>query len=256
MPPSLEELGRDTSQEAFLCDRQCPAACWYPSESKADWLLLITTQCDNEDDYREIKKAQGKKESASRLAASSNNTLSGSHCNMSINSLAIPINKNEKMLRSPTSPLSDACKHKYSSEDLASSSRPHGNGLLTSVSSNKEPKAESQLQTHAGDLTKASQSSSENGILHSKSRPQTEPWSPGSNGHRDCKRQKLIFDDMPRSADYFMREAKRMKHKADAMVRPFLSRLARPICVCTAASSLGQYSQGNYKIYYKAGWAC
>ncbi|XP_028631210.1 AF4/FMR2 family member 3 isoform X1 [Grammomys surdaster] len=178
-------------------------------------------KCDNEDDYREIKKAQGKKESASRLAASTNNTLSGSHCNMNINSLAIPINKNEKMLRSPTSPLSDACKHKYSSEDLTSSNRPHGNGLLTSASSNKELKAENQLQTHAGDLTKASHNGSENGILHSKSRPQTEPWSPGSNGHRDCKRQKLIFDDMPRSADYFMREAKRMKHKADAMVEKF-----------------------------------
>ncbi|XP_075836496.1 AF4/FMR2 family member 3 isoform X3 [Microtus pennsylvanicus] len=178
-------------------------------------------KCDNEDDYREIKKAQGEKESASRLAASANNTLSGSHCNLNINSLAIPINKNEKMLRSPTSPLSDACKHKYSSEDLTSSSRPHGNGVLTSASSNKKPKADSQLQSHAGDLTKAAHNSSENGILHTKSRPQTEPWSPGSNGHRDCKRQKLIFDDMPRSADYFMQEAKRMKHKADAMVEKF-----------------------------------
>ncbi|XP_052049030.1 AF4/FMR2 family member 3 isoform X4 [Apodemus sylvaticus] len=182
-------------------------------------------KCDNEDDYREIKKAQGKKESASRLAASTNNALSSSHCNTNINNLAIPINKNEKMLRSPTSPLSGACKHKYSSEDLTSSSRPHGNGLLTSVSSNKEPKAESQLQAHTGDLTKASHNSSENGILHSKSRPQTEPWSPGPNGHRDCKRQKLIFDDMPRSADYFMREAKRMKHKADAMVERFAKAL-------------------------------
>lgn len=82
---SLEEVGKDTSQEALLCDRQCPAAHWHPSESKVDWLLLITTQCDNEDDYREIKKAQGEKESASRLAASTNNTLSGSHCNMNIN---------------------------------------------------------------------------------------------------------------------------------------------------------------------------
>lgn len=57
------------------------------------------------------------------------------------------------MLRSPTSPLSDACKHKYSSEDLTSSSRPHGNGVLTSASSSKKPKADSQLQSHAGDLT-------------------------------------------------------------------------------------------------------
>ncbi|XP_058390447.1 AF4/FMR2 family member 3 isoform X1 [Diceros bicornis minor] len=176
-------------------------------------------KCDSEDDYREIKKAQGEKESSSRLTASANNTLSANHCNMSINSLAIPINKNEKMLRSPISPLSDVSKHKHLSEDFTSSSRSNSNGLLSSASSNKKHKAENQLQSHAGDLTKAAHNGSEN-VLH-KSRPQTEPWSPGSSGHRDCKRQKLVFDDMPRSADYFMQEAKRMKHKADAMVEKF-----------------------------------
>ncbi|XP_059747634.1 AF4/FMR2 family member 3 isoform X2 [Bos taurus] len=176
-------------------------------------------KCDNEDDYREIKKAPGERESASRLSASANSTLSANHCSMNINSLAIPINKNEKVLRSPISPLSDASKHKFSGEDLTSSSRSNSNGLFTSTSSSKKHKAESQLQSHAADLTKAAHNNSEN-ILH-KSRPQTEPWSPGSNGHRDCKRQKLIFDDMPRSADYFMQEAKRMKHKADAMVEKF-----------------------------------
>uniref|UniRef100_A0A2K6A5M6 ALF transcription elongation factor 3 n=1 Tax=Mandrillus leucophaeus TaxID=9568 RepID=A0A2K6A5M6_MANLE len=177
-------------------------------------------KCDNEDDYREIKKAQGEKDSSSRLATSTGNTLSANHCNMNINSVAIPINKNEKMLRSPISPLSDASKHKYTSEDLTSSSRPNGNSLFTSASSSKKPKADSQLQPHGGDLTKAAHNNSENIPLH-KSRPQTEPWSPGSSGHRDCKRQKLVFDDMPRSADYFMQEAKRMKHKADAMVEKF-----------------------------------
>ncbi|XP_039073931.1 AF4/FMR2 family member 3, partial [Hyaena hyaena] len=193
----------------------------HPSDTPAEKALPKSKRkrkCDNEDDYREVKKAQGEKENSSRLTTSANNTLSANHCSMNINSLAIPINKNEKMLRSPISPLSDASKHKYSSEDLTSSSRSNGNGLFTSASSNKKHKAESQLQSHAGDLTKGAHNS-EN-VLH-KTRPQTEPWSPGSNGHRDCKRQKLIFDDMPRSADYFMQEAKRMKHKADAMVEKF-----------------------------------
>ncbi|XP_075419350.1 AF4/FMR2 family member 3 isoform X1 [Tenrec ecaudatus] len=174
-------------------------------------------KCENEDDYRETKKAQSERESSSRLTSS---TVSATHCNMSINSLAIPINKNEKMLRSPMSPLSDASKHKHASEDFASSGRPTGNGLFTSASANKKHKAENQLLAHAGDLTKAAHNNSENILLH-KSRLQTEPWSPVSNGHRDCKRQKLVFDDMPRSADYFMQEAKRMKHKADAMVEKF-----------------------------------
>nr|XP_019609357.1 PREDICTED: AF4/FMR2 family member 3 [Rhinolophus sinicus] len=176
-------------------------------------------KCDNEDDYRDVKKAQGDKDSSSRLTTSANNALSANHCNMNVNSLAIPINKNEKMLRSPISPLSDSSKHKYSSDDLTSSSRSNSNGLFTSATSNKKHKAENQLQAHAGDVAKATHNNSEN-VLH-KSRPQTEPWSPGSNGHRDCKRQRLVFDDMPRSADYFMQEAKRMKHKADAMVEKF-----------------------------------
>nr|XP_021556898.1 AF4/FMR2 family member 3 [Neomonachus schauinslandi] len=194
----------------------------HPSDTPAEKALPKSKRkrkCDNEDDYREVKKAQGEKESSSRLTSSANNTLSANHCSMNINSLAIPINKNEKMLRSPISPLSDASKHKYSSEDLTSSSRSNGSGSFTSASSNKKHKAENQPQSHAGDLTKATHNNSEN-VLH-KSRPQTEPWSPGANGHRDCKRQKLVFDDMPRSADYFMQEAKRMKHKADAMVEKF-----------------------------------
>ncbi|XP_070285968.1 AF4/FMR2 family member 3 isoform X1 [Myotis yumanensis] len=194
----------------------------HPSDTPVEKALPKSKRkrkCDNEDDYREVKKAQGEKESSSRQAASASNTVSANPCNMNVSSLAIPINKNEKLLRSPISPLSDASKHKYSSEDLTSSSRSSGSGLFPSTTSNKKLKAESQLPAHAADLTKAAHHSSES-VLH-KPRPQTEPWSPGSSGHRDCKRQKLVFDDMPRSADYFMQEAKRMKHKADAMVEKF-----------------------------------
>lgn len=55
---------------------------------KADWFSPISMQCDNEDDYREIKKAQGEKESSSRQTASANSALSANHCNMSINRYA------------------------------------------------------------------------------------------------------------------------------------------------------------------------
>ena len=56
-----------------------------PLKSKVNWFSLISMQCDNEDDYREIKKAQGDKESSARLTASASNTLSANHCNMNIN---------------------------------------------------------------------------------------------------------------------------------------------------------------------------
>ncbi|XP_049640996.1 AF4/FMR2 family member 3 [Suncus etruscus] len=224
LPPEPGVLSAPAAKEAADCTPAGPQG--HPGHGHATDALPEKAlpkskrkrKCDNDDDYREVKKATGEKEGSSRLATA-NASLSASHCTMSINSLAIPINKNEKMLRSPISPLSDASKHKFSSEDLTSSCRSNGTSLFASAPSNKKHKAENQLQSHGGDLPKAAHNNPEN-ILH-KSRLQTEPWSPGTNDHRDCKRQKLVFDDMPRSADYFMQEAKRMKHKADAMVEKF-----------------------------------
>uniref|UniRef100_A0A8B9PJI8 AF4/FMR2 family member 3 n=1 Tax=Apteryx owenii TaxID=8824 RepID=A0A8B9PJI8_APTOW len=178
-------------------------------------------KCENEEEYRDIKKTHLERESSSRLAASAHSITTANHCNMNENNLAIPINKNEKMLRSPISPLSDASKHKYSNDDLTSSSRPNGSSLLPSISSSKKHKGEIQSQPHAGDFNKAIHINSENVLLCNKPQSQTEPWSPLSSTPRDCRRTKLIFDDMPRNADYFMQEAKRKKHKADAMVEKF-----------------------------------
>ncbi|XP_032860831.1 AF4/FMR2 family member 3 isoform X3 [Tyto alba] len=177
-------------------------------------------KCENEEECRDIKKTHLERENSSRLAASAHSITTANHCNMNENSLAIPINKNEKMLRSPVSPLSDASKHKYSNDDLNSSSRPNGSSLLPSISSSKKHKGEIQSQTHPGDFNKAIHINSEN-VLCNKPQSQTEPWSPLSSTPRDCRRTKLIFDDMPRNADYFMQEAKRKKHKADAMVEKF-----------------------------------
>ncbi|OPJ66744.1 AF4/FMR2 family member 3 isoform A [Patagioenas fasciata monilis] len=176
-------------------------------------------KCENEEECRDIKKTHLERESSSRLAASAH-SITANHCNMNENSLAIPINKNEKMLRSPVSPLSEASKHKYSNDDLTSSSRPNGSSLLPSISSSKKHKGEIQSQPHPGDFNKAIHIDSEN-VICNKPQSQTEPWSPLSSTPRDCRRTKLVFDDMPRNADYFMQEAKRKKHKADAMVEKF-----------------------------------
>ncbi|XP_014748449.1 PREDICTED: AF4/FMR2 family member 3 [Sturnus vulgaris] len=178
-------------------------------------------KCENEEECRDIKKTHLERESSSRLAASAQSITTANHCNTNENSLAIPINKNEKMLRSPVSPLSDASKHKYSNDDLTSSSRPNGSSLLPSISSSKKHKGEIQSQPHPGDFNKAIHINSENVLLCNKPQFQTEPWSPLSTTPRDCRRTKLIFDDIPRNADYFMQEAKRKKHKADAMVEKF-----------------------------------
>ncbi|NWU18614.1 AFF3 protein, partial [Cephalopterus ornatus] len=153
-------------------------------------------KCENEEECRDIKKTHLERESSSRLAASAHSIPTANPCNMNENSLAIPINKNEKMLRSPVSPLSDASKHKYSNDDLTSSSRPNGSSLLPSISSSKKHKGEIQSQPHPGDFNKAVHINSESVLLCNKPQSQTEPWSPLSSTPRDCRRTKLIFDDM------------------------------------------------------------
>ncbi|XP_054019032.1 AF4/FMR2 family member 3 [Dryobates pubescens] len=178
-------------------------------------------KCENEEECRDIKKTHLERESSSRLAAPAHSVTTANHCTANENSMAIPINKNEKMLRSPVSPLSDASKHKYSNDDLTSSSRPNGSSLLPSISSSKKHKGEIQSQPHPGDFNKAVHINSENVLLCNKPQSQTESWSLMSSTPRDCRRTKLIFDDMPHNADYFMQEAKRKKHKADAMVEKF-----------------------------------
>uniref|UniRef100_A0A8D0GX81 ALF transcription elongation factor 3 n=1 Tax=Sphenodon punctatus TaxID=8508 RepID=A0A8D0GX81_SPHPU len=160
-------------------------------------------KCENEEDFREIKKIHLERECSSGLIANTQGISTANHCNMNENSLAIPINKNEKILRSPVSPLSDASKHKYSSDDLTSSSRPNGSSLLLSISSSKKHKGEIQSQPHLGDFNKAVHTSSENSLLCNKPQYQTEPWSPLSSVHRDCRRTKLIFDDTM-FVDYFV----------------------------------------------------
>ncbi|XP_062982343.1 AF4/FMR2 family member 3 [Elgaria multicarinata webbii] len=176
---------------------------------------------ENEDENRESKKIHTEQECSSHLLASAQVISTPNHCNMIKNSLATPINKNEKLLRSPVSPLSDASKHKFSSEDLSSSSKPNGGNLLSSISSSKKHKSETRSQLHPGDFGKAVYIISENTLFCNKTQCQKEPWSPISSMYKDCRKTKLIFNDGPHNVEYFMQEAKRKKHKADAMVEKF-----------------------------------
>ncbi|XP_060625753.2 AF4/FMR2 family member 3 isoform X2 [Anolis sagrei] len=176
---------------------------------------------ENEEENRDSKKIHIEQQCSSHLHAPSQVISTSNHCNMIKNSLGTSINKNEKMLQSPVSPLSDASKHKFSSEDLVSSSKRNGSNLLSSISSSKRRKNESQTHLHPGDFNKIVYVNSDSTPLCNKAQCQKEPWSPVSSMHQDCRRSKLILNDGPHNIDYFMQEAKRKKHKADAMVEKF-----------------------------------
>ncbi|EMP27171.1 AF4/FMR2 family member 3, partial [Chelonia mydas] len=277
LPEEPLAMSTGAKEEASLQQNNCT----YPPSEKVVPKSRRKRKCENEEEDREIKKTHLERECSSRLIASALGISTANHCNRNEHSLAIPINKNEKMLRSPISPLSDASKHKYSNDDLTSSSRPNGSSLLPSMSSSKKHKSEIQPQPHPADcnvslclqtlklhiqgtIKSATPAASffpfhqrlllrvealcmGKGNGHSpcstshQCRPKinnnhglnnsfgahlfhfwntSEPWPSLSRAHKDC-RTKLIFDDIPRNADHFMQEAKRKKHKADAMVEKF-----------------------------------
>ncbi|XP_060089810.1 AF4/FMR2 family member 3 isoform X1 [Heteronotia binoei] len=176
---------------------------------------------ENEDETRESKKIHTEEECSSYLFSSAQVISTANHCNMIKNSLAVTVNKNEKILHSPVSPLSDASKHKFSSDDLTSSNSLNGGHLLSSFSSSKKHKSEIQPHLHPGDFSKAMHISSEHGMLYNKAQYRKELWSPTPSTHKDCRRTKLSCNNGPHNVEYFMQEAKRKKHKADAMVEKF-----------------------------------
>ncbi|XP_016852729.2 AF4/FMR2 family member 3 isoform X3 [Anolis carolinensis] len=107
-----------------------------------------------------------------------------------------------------------------SSHLLASSQVISTSNHCNMIKNSKRRKNESQTH-HPGNFNKMVYVSSDSTPLCNKTQCQKEPWSPVSSMHQDCRRSKLILNDGPHNIDYFMQEAKRKKHKADAMVEKF-----------------------------------
>ncbi|KAM8977448.1 AF4/FMR2 family member 3 [Pelodytes ibericus] len=104
------------------------------------------------------------------------------------------------------------------SDEISSTSKSLAGSLLPPfVSSSRSRRHE--IQSHV--RRRSHINPPENTSLPNREDPQSDPWSPPSNGHRDSRRTKLLFDTTPHCADYFMQQAKRMKHKADAMMDKF-----------------------------------
>ncbi|KAM4795962.1 AF4/FMR2 family member 3 [Rhinophrynus dorsalis] len=127
-----------------------------------------------------------------------------------LSSLATPVSKGD--------PLPDVPKVKYTSDKFSSTSKCSGGSSLPSfISSSRNRRPECQSHIHQRSLPV----SLENTTVSNSEDLQSDMWSSISNGHKDSRRTKLLLDNKPRNADYFMQEAKRMKHKADAMLDKF-----------------------------------
>ncbi|XP_030354407.1 AF4/FMR2 family member 2 isoform X3 [Strigops habroptila] len=138
--------------------------------------------------------------------------------------------REEKLFPPPLSPLLDEPVHRRHSSDNSSFSQ-ETNITNTSQTSNssssvsKHRKNENKSSSNPkGMCEEESHNTPTANPLLDTSHLETDIWSAMptlSNGSSESRRPKITFDDVLHNADYYMQEAKKLKHKADALLEKF-----------------------------------
>ncbi|KAM8997600.1 AF4/FMR2 family member 2 isoform 6-T6 [Ara ararauna] len=138
--------------------------------------------------------------------------------------------REEKLFPPPLSPLLDEPVHRRHSSDNSSFSQETNitNTSQTSSSSSsisKHRKNENKSSSNPkGICEEESHNTPTANPLLDTSHLETDIWSAMptlSNGNSESRRPKITFDDVLHNADYYMQEAKKLKHKADALLEKF-----------------------------------
>ncbi|XP_054695083.1 AF4/FMR2 family member 2 isoform X3 [Grus americana] len=138
--------------------------------------------------------------------------------------------REEKLFPPPLSPLLDEPVHRRHSSDNSSFNQETNitNTSQTSSSSScvsKHRKNENKSSSNPkGICEEESHSTPTANTLLDTSHLETDIWSAMptlSNGNSEPRRPKITFDDVLHNADYYMQEAKKLKHKADALLEKF-----------------------------------
>ncbi|NXW89843.1 AFF3 protein, partial [Alopecoenas beccarii] len=138
--------------------------------------------------------------------------------------------REEKLFPPPLSPLLDEHVHQRHSSDTSSFSQETNitNTSQTSSSSSsvsKHRKNENKPSSNPkGICEEESHNTPTANTLLDTSHLETDIWSAMptlSNGNSEPRRPKITFDDVLHNADYYMQEAKKLKHKADALLEKF-----------------------------------
>ncbi|XP_075708749.1 AF4/FMR2 family member 3 isoform X2 [Rhinoderma darwinii] len=169
-------------------------------------------KCESEGS-QEMKKKPVEKEDSVRFPIESHHMANS--VSLDLNSFETSLLKPEKCL-SPLPFLSDEPTPKFTSEELATN-KCDGGILPTYTSCNRH--CQQERRSHSRQRSQASDNTS---FVCKKDDLNSNLWSSALNGHTDTRMTKQLLDSTrPHNADYFMQEAKRMKHKADAMVDKF-----------------------------------
>ncbi|XP_041845689.1 LOW QUALITY PROTEIN: AF4/FMR2 family member 3 [Melanotaenia boesemani] len=140
--------------------------------------------------------------------------------------------RDDKLLPPLLSPLSDEPPQKRTCDGVSSLNQEGGaSGLLpsstsstsTSSSSHRHRRGEGKVSSHVRNGSEMDSLGDKlcGDSYHANGHSDSEAWSEPLMDPAEPRRPRLSFTDMVHSADYYMQEAKRLKHKADALMDKF-----------------------------------
>ncbi|KAM6427360.1 AF4/FMR2 family member 2 isoform 4-T4 [Liasis olivaceus] len=185
-------------------------------------------QSENVDTFGENKKQRLEESSASCLlppciSPIPNHRITGTKESNSIKK--VTKKREEKLFPPPLSPLLDETAPRHNIIDSSSFSQENSlpNPLQTNTCS-KHRKNENKSSAISKVISEEDTHSRSSNTLLESSHLDNDLWLTAptfTNGNPELRRPKITFDDMLHNADYYMQEAKKLKHKADALLEKF-----------------------------------
>ncbi|XP_071991880.1 AF4/FMR2 family member 3 isoform X2 [Engystomops pustulosus] len=206
-----ENFKMDSSREKIMTSSQ--SKCLLQATDNPLMKMRRKRKCESEGSL-EMKKIPVEKEDSLFFPIQSNHRANSQ--SLELNSFEMSVSKTERCL-SPLPFIPDEPKSKCTSEELSSTNKCQRSLLPTYASCNRHCQQEKPLYSR-----QKMQPSNSTSSVCIKNELKSHIWSSALNGHTDTKITKQLLDSTrPHNADYFMQEAKRMKHEADAMVDKF-----------------------------------
>ncbi|KAF7244899.1 AF4/FMR2 family member 3 [Varanus komodoensis] len=221
MPGKVEPREASTKHRRQSRESPTPAAEKASTKSKRKH-----KQSESADTFGENKKQRLEEPSASCLlppciSPIPNHRITGAKDNNSIKK--VTKKREDKLFPPPLSPLLDeSAPRRHNGNENSSFSQE--NTLPTPPQANacsKHRKNESKSFPNVKGVCEEDSHSRPPNSLLDRTHLDTDIWSSApafADGTPEPRRPKIAFDDMLHNADYYMQEAKKLKHKADALV--------------------------------------
>ncbi|MBN3318457.1 AFF3 protein, partial [Atractosteus spatula] len=168
---------------------------------------------ENGSAHREHKRSH--KDAAPALTVSRETPPPEAYADLAASAYASPFPDADRRVLSPLSPLSDGSETQESAGNPGAARR--GSGSSRS-GSHQQP--EKDTPSRPSQVHKTHQVHAEQLLLPAGPQPVCDPWADPLN-LTGCQRPHLPGHEISHQAEYYMQEAKRMKHRADAMVDRF-----------------------------------